>query len=277
MAATHEMASVQREPSVATVSYLDGDRSGWNTAIYLLHAEGYTDPRELKHREQKMRVACIRLVLSSVVLLALCACAPLPNQKYSSDIAVHSTIKDIPACGVRVQFSGTPSELAASDIQKYANALGEYAKWEVTGWHFNKHRLRETAICLCRDYPLTAADVEGIRDPNVTGTSSIRGIGETVTQESQKSPEEKFKWRSVRLTSQPLCMFMQHIISPEPDNAAAVFFPTLALIPSPPQTVPAPPRGTIAERLRQLDQLLTDRLVSQDEYNKRRSAILEAL
>ena len=223
-----------------------------------------------------MRVASIRLVLSSVVLVALCACAPLPNQKHISDIAAQPTIKDIPACGVRIQFSGIPSQLAANQIQTVAKSLGEYAKWDVSGWYFTKHRLTETALCVCRDYPLTAADVEENRDPSLTGISTIPSVGEAATHESQKSPEEKYRWRAVRLTNQPLCMFTQHITSPEPDNAAAIFFPTLALIPSPPQTVPSP-RGTIAERLRQLDKLLTDRLVSQDEYNKRRSAILDAL
>lgn len=224
-----------------------------------------------------MRVRSIWLVFSSVVLLALCACAPLQSSRPGADIALQPTITDIPACGVRVRFSGNPSQLAANQIQTIAKSLGEYAKWEVTGWYFTKHRLTETATCVCRDYPLTAADVEDAADQRVTNTSLVNGIGESATFASEKSPDERLRWRSVRLANQPLCMLTQHIVSPEPDNAAATFFPTLALIPALPQPAQAPPRGTIAERLRQLDQLLTDRLVSQDEYNKRRNAILEAL
>lgn len=220
-----------------------------------------------------------------LALLAIVGCAPLPIAGLAGGLGLPA-VRDMPACGVSVRFSGYPEQLPADVVQGIKKHFGEYAKMEITGWRFAKHRLLEAAVCACRDFPFTAADVENHPGLNATHTYAIAGIGEAVENEEDKSAEEKLRNKRVRLKNAPRCILEQTVMSPEPNSAAATFFPSLALMPIAALSLPVQPSSnspaeigqrSVAERLRQLDQLLSDRLISQDEYNKRRRVVLESL
>ena len=216
-----------------------------------------------------MRATTIFRLLLPIVVLAVVGCAPLPISG--------PVVRDMPACGVSVRFSGYAVQIPA-DVLRAAitKQFGNYAKWDITGWSFSKYRLEEFAGCACRDFPFTAAEFE--KASLATPAYAIAGIGQAFETEGVESTEAKMRMKSVLLKHAPSCMLMQGVVSPEPNNAAAAFFPSLALIPNAALSSPAqPPGGSVAERLRQLDQLLKDRLISQDEYNKRRNVVLESL
>ena len=216
-----------------------------------------------------------RLLL--IVFLTVGGCAQLPIAGSADGFGLPA-VRNMPACGVSVRFSGHPVELSEGEAKVVARDFGEYAKWEITGWKFHTHRLLELAVCACRDYPLTAAEFEDNPPADVTRNYVIEGIGEALEMEKVQSSQEKTRLKIVRLKSASSCMLVQQVVSPTPNNAAAAFFPSLALTPNvAPRLSAQPPAGSVAERLRQLDQLLKDRLISPDEYNTRRRVVLDSL
>ena len=226
-----------------------------------------------------MRATAIFRLLLLIVLFTVVGCAQLPIGGAAGGVGLPE-VRDMPACGVSVRFSGYPEKLSADQVQSMTKPLGEYAKWEIAGWQFTKHRLSELAVCACRDFPLTAAEFEASLPAIVTNSYVIAGIGDAVEREVIESTERKLRQQWVWLKHAPSCLLVQSAIAPEPNNAATAYFATLTLMPTPNAALrsPAqPPGGSIAERLRQLDQLLKDRLISQNEYNKQRSVVLESL
>ena len=113
---------------------------------------------------------------------------------------------------------------------------------------------------------------------NVTRTYELKDVGEAIEMEVANSPEENRRVKMVRLKNAPNCMSAQIVVSPVGSSAAPAFFSSLVLTPTASNASPnQPTAGSVAERLRQLDQLLKDRLISQDEYNKRRLVIINSL
>jgi hypothetical protein len=167
-----------------------------------------------------------------------------------------------------------------------ANKLPKYSKWEIDGWGYEKFRLTEYAICLCRDYPFTANELK----PNAELFSKGRSISNprTFMQEgigpafefegAEPSAEAKERTRFIYPRNAASCIVAQSTRSPSVEAAGSEFFSRLALSSSATKPREAP-SGTAspAERLRQLDLLLKDRLITPEEYNEKRRVILERL
>ena len=71
---------------------------------------------------------------------------------------------------------------------------------------------------------------------------------------------------------------LQFVQSPDPYVESRSFFASpvrIRNVSGVPST--AAPKGSVAERLRQLDQLRQDRLINEEEYRNRRRAILDSL
>lgn len=296
-------------------------------------------------------VFCIRVVAAGG-LLAIAGCTQLPLSVQATKDEV-PPVRDLPECGVSVRFTEAPVRISPNEAGAIAKGFGEYAKWDVSGWQLSKFRHREISVCACRDYPLTAAELEENKTIiGVVRSYPIAGIGFAVQIERTNSPEEKTRIAIVRLTGADRCMVVQLVGSPNPDSVAASFFSSLTIVSghkgsrfTPSDTpsirhqhdnltsgdvittntvkggaIGAASRGTpyggspadnkkafeegeaelkefhrknrstqeseigengqnnpIAERLRQLDQLLRDQLITREEYNARRKSILDSL
>ena len=211
--------------------------------------------------------------VSRIVLVAIASvfagCAQIPSNGVNEPVS-----KNLGACGVNVQFSGQPEQVAPSALSSITKSLDVYGKWETSGWRHSKYRLTEYAICACRDYAFAASEFE----KSLQGLKifTIVGIGQAAIQENNESSEAKNREQWVQLAHAPRCILIQGVISPESINAADAFFPTLALISKPNALAPSSNRA-IADRLKQLEQLQKDRLISQEEFIKRRNQILDSL
>ena len=172
--------------------------------------------------------AIFRIVLVAITFV-FAGCAQLPSNGVNEPV-----IKNLGACGVSVQFSGQPEQLATSSLNTVVTkAIGSYGKWESSGWRYSKYRLVEFAICACRDYPYTATEFEKQATALGLKTLYLDGIGQAALLESNESVEEKNCEQWVQLKNAPRCMLMQGVTSPESVNAADAFFPTLTLMTKP--------------------------------------------
>lgn len=115
-----------------------------------------------------------------------------------------------------------------------------------------------------------------LRTPSERSQTDLAGIGSALELHREKSAEEKMHAQTVQLWNPDRCAVLQVVVSPEPVSASRSFFSSLARPASVPGR-PAQPGMRAADRLRQLEHLLKDRLITQDEYVRRRRVILESL
>jgi len=226
------------------------------------------------------------------LLFAFAGCTQLPSHVTISDTKSELDHVDIGRCGVRISFSGSPRKLRDDEFSVFANQLPKYSKWEIDGWVFEKFRLAETAVCLCRDYPLTTNELQANMELFFKNTSGPiqrifstprsfvqEGVGPAFESESaEPSAESKMRMRVINPRNAASCIVIQTTQSPSVEAASLEFFSRLTLTSS--ATKPREdPSGTAspAERLRQLDLLLKDRLITPEEYNEKRRVILERL
>jgi hypothetical protein len=205
---------------------------------------------------------------SLMVFSAMVGCAQMPVNDSGVSIS-----KDFPACGVKIEFSGQPKQIPVEAAQEFTKLVGNYGKFTGIGWTYSKYRLSELSFCLCRDSPLTDEEFEKQSSLFDKPPATISDIGESLEFTSHESVERKIRLQLVRLNNAPSCLLVQYVLTPESINTDPNLFSSLALI-SPAKTAP---KGDVADRLRLLDKLLKDKLISQEEYNKRRIIVLELL
>ncbi len=203
-------------------------------------------------------------------------CAQLPTPGTVST----TPLIDFSECGVSVGFSGNPAQIPESDLQPLLKGLGEYAKWNATAWRFSKYRLGEYAVCICREYTLTFADMGEPKGwiPVEKSEKILEGIGAAAEYQQDRSADERIRMQIVYIFNPDRCVVMQVVTAPEPGIASRSFFSSLG----PPSNVTRrsmiqAPAMPVADRLRQLEQLLKDHLITPDEYARRRRVVLESL
>ena len=213
--------------------------------------------------------------VSVVLALALVGCAPMQDSRGGGQ----SSVVELKACGVRVTFSGNPKKMSADQIQEGRASLGEYYKWEVDGWVSSQFRLAQVAMCICRDSPFVQLDLEAEPNGFIGSTRravDVEGVGAGNTFYGERSPTERQRIQLVGTRMFPNCAVMQIVVSPPADDGVeGPFFSSLTS-----STVAARqsrPTGNVADRLRQLEQLRKDGVISNDEYTNRRRVILDSL
>lgn len=224
-----------------------------------------------------MRQPLDRLALGVLALASLASCAQLPS---TGPVIAHGPSVDLQSCRVSVQFSGTPSTLTSAEMQSFAKSLGDYAKWDVTAWRFTKFRLVELAVCMCRDYPIPESELGSMTGWNEgAGSQTVKEeLGATSEFWLDKSADEKLRMQIIKFKDLDRCVMAQYVQSPDPYVESRRFFssPTpLAKVTGAP--LGSPSKGSVAERLRQLDQLRKDRLITEEEYSNRRRVVLDSL
>lgn len=221
-----------------------------------------------------------RIIFAVTLGAALSGCAQ--NQMAGSQ-GSQPTTKSFDACGMSVRFSGQPESLPmeqSRSLHKLFDVPPEGQAW------IHRSLLQgvpknEMAFCACPpEEKLHQLKVE------MNSTSKYQdGIG--TTWEMPTTEVEGGTKMAVKIAladAAPSCLTFQFVVSTgTPDSlttAAAPFFSSLAAIPKVPQKTAVFRKGsgpTASERLKQLDQLLSDKLITQQDYNTRRTAILESL
>ncbi len=170
-------------------------------------------------------------------------------------------------------------------MKPLTDLLGNYAKWALEGWWFDRYRLTEIALCMCRDYPFTEGEKSDMMNSlgetrainrkelthNLLGT-----IAEYEANDRAASGNERFKMLFPKNAES--CVAIFNVKAPSSEISSTPFLagiePSVA---AGSQNLNDPKASTVADRLRQLDSLLSQRLITQGEHNERRRRILDGL
>lgn len=238
-----------------------------------------------------------RLVIASALVAALSSCAQSQMPKSQVGNGSQPTVKNFDSCGLSVRFSGQPEALTTGQADQFQQLFG--VKPMGPSWRYLSHILdvskNETAFCVCppqqklREWKLelnaTSVHLEGVGTTYEVATTELDG-GSKMTMKTTVSD------------SAPDCMVVQYVVAKGNTNAIgsaiAPFFASPLAIPSTQENIAISRTDgsadletkqleksrtgkSASERLKQLDSLLVEKLISEDEHKKRRAIILESL
>jgi len=176
-----------------------------------------------------------------------------------------------------VAFATKPERMQERDLGYWI----DYHKFQAEGWRAGQASIRQAAFCICRDFRIDPKDVGRVLQVEAAAGGSRRqelpGVGAGVLAYIDKPASQRKYTQAMSLDARPNCAVLQEVTTPTgSDGGETQFFSSLTPVEAKAGPAPGPARSA-AERLRQLDQLLKDGLISRDEYNTRRSVIVDSL
>ena len=172
--------------------------------------------------------------------------------------------------------------MTAAEMRPFLDGVGNYAKWDTKGWFADQYRYSEGAMCACRDYTFTEEEFAARKDyigssadflelqqrviPAVGASFQFQAPGSTVAA--------TLRVQLVRPTQASSCLLIQFTQMPQSDPRRNDFFNRLTPIAISRSDIAV---GTPAERLRVLESLRAEGLISVDDYNARKKVIVNSL
>ena len=186
--------------------------------------------------------------------------------------------QDVTPCRVKVTFSGAPRTVSVSELGRLTGELSYRADWSVNGWSFENQNTSELVMCACKNRALTDPEV-------VTFTDSFRrALGGRGSSFSMASLGRVYDFQALKQSDG--IEERTRLLSPSAADSCLVVLTVRELTsgslstflsrvdPLNKTTPDAELLNALAERFRQLEQLLRDKLISQDEYEAARKRIL---
>jgi hypothetical protein len=183
---------------------------------------------------------------------------------------------DVEFCGVNIIFSDKPKIVAKSDIEKILEKIGKFVKNNATGLYVDMHHLTEVAICVCQDTNEPSVMKTVISSGNEATNFNINiidGIGRTESWDVIQSAT-KTQVKIIDLQSRSTCQLMQSATTPVNTISYPAFLNSVTEIKS---KATKQNSNTPKDRLIQLEELRTNNLISQSEYEIKKKAILDSL
>jgi hypothetical protein len=219
-------------------------------------------------------------IFGSALAMLIAGCAQ-PGLR--PDQVSQPTVKNFPACELSVRFSGQPQETKWDLGKEMIEEVGD--KTEVQMWFYLSEirgiTKREVAFCGCPPDPLKSNPRFRILRPGPY-SKTIKGVGDI--QDTPVVETDQGMKMVMRETwgSSPMCYLTQVFFSKGSNEAvrdiAEPFISSTASIVQEPKgattntnALPAP------ERLRQLEALRNEKLISEDEFKARRALIIDGL
>ncbi len=217
-----------------------------------------------------------KLYLVVMLLAAVAGCVQNPPRQSQG---TKSTTKNFDACGLSVKFSGQPEEMPGSMYTSFSKEFD--AKPEGHTWLYLSDiqgiRKLEFALCMCPSETM----ITEVRKSMIVNQQYVNDLGfisESPTTEIENGARMRLQ---TTISAVSKCVMLQGFaIKGSPDGlgvASSPFFSSLALIVKEQQPLPASSSPTASDRLRQLDQLLNEKLITREEFDRRRAAIVDAL
>jgi len=230
-----------------------------------------------------------QFLISGAIFMAGCSQLP-PHVSMTNQARVNGSVSSFGRCAVSVHFSGSPRALNQYEAADFAAPLTKFAKWEIEGLAYEEYRLVEYAVCICRDYDFSISDISQTetslrnnRNFKIRKATDVPFANKVIEFESASTPSDVGE--HVRLlfpTKAPRCTFAQGVrFGANATDASKIFFATTE-----PYSVERPDgrssdrpakQKSVADRLEALRDLRQRDLITQQEYEKRRKAILEEL
>lgn len=235
----------------------------------------------------------IKIALAIVVaMVAGCTQNPIGNPQSSQPTTMH-----LESCGLSVRFSGQPDVTRGELLTKLSEGFGTPSEGQHGLFMSTKQGVLkiELAMCVCPPDPkLTETKVNLMASGKI-----VDGIGRTLeTPVIEADGGVKFVTKTTEGDNFPGCFVFQASATngtPEETRAAsASFFASILALPKPPrktgifrtdgsaaqklQQLEESPTGKYTvERLKLLDQLLKEKLITPEEFNTRRAKIIDNL
>lgn len=228
------------------------------------------------------------MVLLSAGILALSSCRQLPSHiSIGNKVSTDDANARFEQCSMSVRFSGSPRPFSPHEMSEFEDLMTEFAKWEVDGLWYERYRLAQGAICICRDHEITETEIAQ-REAAATRTKKdykfIRGYNPPRSRrafEVQASLSDGIKDHVQILfpIAAPRCVFVQFSRYDESTSSAATAFLNSYESPSRDSLKPAldVPKRSVADRLQELHELRRGELITEKEYEQKRKAILDGL
>ena len=219
-----------------------------------------------------------------LIVVLLGACSALPPNVIISEVTGEPIYATFQKCAVRQGFTGKPRPLRSDEMKQMESLFGQYAKWEIQALAFEQYRRSEMLLCTCRDYPFSETEIKTMADAarSTKGsgdqkTFTLDGIGLGFDYFGETSlPEAVDKLRVINPQRAPSCLVIQAIRAPTTDIDASGFFGRISMTIDD-ATKPRSTEGSAADRLRLLEELRKEHLISEQEFQQRRKVILEKL
>jgi hypothetical protein len=236
------------------------------------------------------------LFVLGVGVFSFISCATLPEHiSMPNKLNVSGTTAKFENCKMSVRFSGPPRPFSTNELNEFKN-LPKFFNWELEGLVFEEHLLAEFAICTCRDLEYSLEEIQQNESQFQLNKEFrfIKGYDspyfkKVIEFESSNVPgiPDKIvaRYKVIFPNAAPKCSFIQFVISdPATSSKSTKFFETLAsqtneTTPQPEGNPSALPQSkpSVAERLEELNNLLKRNLITKEEYEQKRKAILEGL
>lgn len=221
-----------------------------------------------------------------LVLLLVASTAGCAQNQIVESRGSQPATKNFDSCGLSVQFSGPPEELRANVAAELANAVG--VPIDGTAWGFTSVRQdiskRETVFCSCPDEPkrrelqFEVTRMSGWND-------FVPGVGHV--QQGPMIEVEGGERALIKITlgAASKCFLYQTVFAagnPEVvKKSVSSFLSSVMALSKQPQNVeqiePSQAGKSSVDRLKLLDQLLKEKLITPEEFNIRRAKIIDSL
>lgn len=225
--------------------------------------------------------------LGSLILVVCASGCTIDAQRTPGVASPMNSYTDIARCNVRVIFSGVSRELSKLELNQLSAQASKYYKWQISGYAYEEYRRQEMAICLCRDAPFTkpetmeiAARLTATSDSTLQPVFAADPPGESVYGLSRdEATNTPGRFRLLRPNGVDSCLLIQTLVPRWDQDKPSAFFAGVSSLPSAVEksATPVTKNSSVAERLKQLQQLLDDKLITRSEYDQRRKAIVEQL
>lgn len=198
------------------------------------------------------------------------------------DNAIQSSVRSFPSCQVTVRFSGQPDEVRGESREKLHPGLGsaEGSVWVHVSYVQGVFR-NEIAYCVCPSKTKSREDIVKTWRPNLNH-KVVENFGDVLEFPMMDFESGKSVSRDTWVTNSA-CYLRQLVggtaVSAEAFRAAASpFLSSAALIVKDTNGAAANLSSTsISQRLKQLEALRNEKLISEDEFKARRALIVEGL
>ncbi len=238
----------------------------------------------------------LQSLITALTSIAVVGCAELTTQQIQVPLASRATLSGANAellnCGMSVTFDGNarPLSQADQDVLRQNPILEKFYKWQIDGFGYEMYRHYQMVVCVCRDMTFTTTEVANFEKQARTGSGnrfirSISGRHLRTGYEADVPGEGSLRARVLvwfPLISQNCFAWsaVQYVGDFPADGER--FLASVREVPSAQAgssagQAPLSSKPPVSARLAELKDLFDRGLITKDEYDKKRKAILDEL
>lgn len=187
-------------------------------------------------------------------------------------------------CGLSIQFSDVPTALSVSELKSINIAekvYGNYYEWKSSGFYVSKKNSIEVVTCSCKENKLLASTFGSVADflRSIDAINikefEIQDIGLVISYYLNKtSQSHRHHYQLISPVAEESCLLYQHAQYPENALKKATFFSPVTATNVANHLFHS---KTVKDRIKELDSLRQEDLITDDEYETKKKSILDTI